>query len=111
MPVEAIGWGFFKGIYDSNIFASAFDIVPSDVRGVVSGSMNCAGWLVGAGIAPVLIGFLAGFMPLGEAIASSAVVYWVAAALLLMVMAFSLDRDIERLRQGQGGMHFGSLSS
>jgi len=94
-----IGWGFFKGIYDSNIFASAFDVVPAEVRGVVGGSMNCAGWLVGAGISPVLIGFLAGFMPLGNAIALSSIIYWAGAALLLVTMAFLLDGDIDRLSQ------------
>jgi len=94
-----LGWGFFKGIYDSNIFASAFDVVPAEVRGVVSGSMNCAGWLLGAGIAPVLIGFLAGSMPLGNAIALSSIVYWAGAALLLATMAFLLDGNIDRLPQ------------
>jgi MFS family permease len=26
-------WGFFKGLYDANIFASAFDVVPAAARG------------------------------------------------------------------------------
>jgi MFS family permease len=91
-------WGFFKGMYDSNIFAAAFDVVPAEVRGVVSGLMNCVGWLIGAGTAPVLIGYLARTMPLGTAIASSSVVYWLAAILLIVTMTFFLNRDVARLR-------------
>ena len=26
-------WGFFKGLYDANIFASVFDVVPPAARG------------------------------------------------------------------------------
>jgi hypothetical protein len=27
------GWGFFKGLYDANIFASPFDVVRPEARG------------------------------------------------------------------------------
>ena len=91
-----ICWGFFKGIYDSNIFASAFDVVPTETRGTVSGSMNCVGWLVGGGIAPVLIGYLAGRLSLGNAIATSSVAYVIAGILLLLTMRFFLERDASK---------------
>lgn len=95
--VALVCWGFFKGMYDSNIFAAPFDVVPVEVRGVVSGSINCVGWLVGAGIAPVLIGYLARYIPLGRAIAASSIAYWIAAILLVITMVFFLSRDIDRL--------------
>lgn len=79
-----ICWGFCKGIYDSNIFAAAFDVVPVRSRGTVSGFMNCIGWLIGGGAAPVTIGFLATHVTLGSAIAISAAVYIAAGALLLI---------------------------
>jgi MFS family permease len=87
--VALICWGFCKGIYDSNIFAAAFDVVPVRARGTVSGLMNCIGWLIGGGAAPVTIGFLATYMTLGKSIATSAVVY-VLAGILLMFAAISL---------------------
>jgi MFS family permease len=96
--------GFFKGIYDSNIFAAAFDVVPAEHRGVASGSMNCVGWLLGAGTAPVLIGYLAEHISLGTAIALSATIYWVAAILLVVAMACFLESDIRRLRLGKIGL-------
>ena len=94
-------WGFFKGMYDSNIFASAFDVIPAESRGTVSGSMNCIGWLLGGGIAPVLIGFLAQHTTLGNAISLSAAVYLLAGILLILTMRFFLDGDIKRLQLGK----------
>jgi sugar phosphate permease len=91
-------WGFFKGIYDSNIFAAAFDVVPTETRGTVSGSMNCIGWLMGGGVAPVMIGFLAVHLSLGKAIALSSVAYVIASILLLLTMRCFLKSDINKLK-------------
>lgn len=52
-------WGLFKGCYDSNIFASLFDVIPPHTRGTGAGFMNLVGWLGGGGLAPVVIGFIA----------------------------------------------------
>jgi len=99
--IALICWGFFKGIYDSNIFATAFDVVPAESRGTVSGSMNCVGWLLGGGIAPVLIGALAQRMSLGSAIALSSMVYCLAGILLVVTMLYFLDGDINQLQSGR----------
>jgi len=93
-------WGFFKGMYDSNIFASTFDVIPVESRGTVSGLMNCMGWLVGGGLAPISIGFLALHLSLGKAIAVSSIVYGLAAILLILTMRYFLDEDIDRLQLG-----------
>ena len=90
-------WGFCKGIYDSNIFASAFDVVPVRARGTVSGLMNCIGWLVGGGAAPVTIGLLATYLTLGKAIATSAAVYVLAGVLLTLSAKRLLQKDLQRL--------------
>jgi len=93
-----ICWGFFKGMYDSNIFASAFDVVPMASRGTVSGWMNCVGWLVGGGLAPVMIGFMAKYTSLGNAIALSAAIYVLAGIVLIVTMRFFLPGDTRRLQ-------------
>jgi MFS family permease len=85
--VAFVGWGFFKGMYDANIFASMFDVTPPEIRGTVVGVMNMAGWLFGAGTAPVLIGYIAERTSLSTAISSAALVYGVAAALLFVAAA------------------------
>ena len=103
MPViiALICWGFFKGMYDSNIFASAFDVVPAESRGTVSGLMNCVGWLLGGGLAPALVGYLAVYLSLGHAIALSAAFYALAGILLILTMRSFLDADIDRLQRSE----------
>lgn len=96
-----ICWGFFKGMYDSNIFASAFDVVPMASRGTVSGWMNCVGWLVGGGLAPVMIGLMAKYTSLGNAIALSAAIYVLAGIVLIVTMRFFLPGDTRRLHTGE----------
>src|SRR5262249_58782930 len=82
-------WGFFKGLYDANIFASAFDVVPPEARGRTAGFMNMIGWLAGGGSAPLAIGLVAERSSLGAALALASVVYLAAGALLLAAIFFS----------------------
>jgi sugar phosphate permease len=79
-------WGFFKGLYDANIFASAFDLVPPSARGRTAGFMNMIGWLAGGGSAPLVIGLVAQRSSLGAAMTLSSIVY-VAAGILLVAAA------------------------
>lgn len=75
-------WGFFKGIYDANIFASIFDVIPAEARGRAAGLMNMVGWL-GGGIAPLAVGYVAQQSSLSAAIMLTAAVYLVGSALLI----------------------------
>jgi len=81
--VSLAAWGFFKGLYDANIFASLFDAVPVAARGVAAGWMNTVGWMGGGGLAPLIVGLLAVHHGLGPAMALVSVVYLMAGALLL----------------------------
>lgn len=94
--ISLLFWGFFKGMYDSNIFASAFDVVPVESRGTVSGLMNCVGWLLGGGLAPVLVGYLAVYLSMGDAIALSSIVYVLAGLLMILAMRRFLVRDVSQ---------------
>jgi len=86
-------WGLFKGFYDANIFASAFDVVRPEIRGTVAGLMNMVGWLGGGASAPLVIGFLAEHYGLGPAISSAALVYIAAGILLLIAALIFAGRD------------------
>jgi MFS family permease len=88
-------WGFFKGLYDANIFASVFDVVPPAARGRAAGFMNMIGWLAGGGSAPLVIGLVASRSSLGLAMALASVVY-IAAGLLLILGMFLLATDRAR---------------
>ena len=79
--VALAAWGFFKGIYDANIFASIFDVIRPEARGRAAGVMNMTGWL-GGGIAPVAVGFVAQRSSLSAAIMLAAGVYVLGAMLL-----------------------------
>ena len=75
-------WGFFKGVYDANIFASVYDVIRPEARGTAAGFMNMIGWL-GGGAAPVVIGYVAQQRSLGFAISAAAAVYLLGVILLL----------------------------
>jgi sugar phosphate permease len=77
-----IGAGLCKGIYDANIFASLFDVVPASDRGTAAGLMNTVGW-IGAFVAPTLVGFASDRFGLGVAISSTAAIYLIVGLLAL----------------------------
>ena len=92
-------WGFAKGMYDANIFASLFDVIRPEARGAASGLMNCVGWMIGGGTAPLVIGLLAKHIGLGASISLAAAGYVAAALLLLFGLLQTLPRDLMRVRQ------------
>lgn len=91
-------WGFFKGLYDANIFASVFDVVRPEARGTAAGFMNAVGWLAGGGSAPIVIGIIAQRQSLGLAIALASTVYVAAGLLLLVGIVFFVKRDSARMQ-------------
>jgi MFS family permease len=91
-------WGFCKGMYDANIFASMFDVVRPEARGTAAGFMNSVGWLGGGGSAPVVIGLIAKDRGLSAGITAASVVYLLACALLLTAAVFFVKKDSERMR-------------
>jgi MFS family permease len=90
-------WGFFKGLYDANIFASVFDVIRPEARGTATGFMNMVGWLVGAGSAPLVIGILAQRESLSFAISVAAVAYLGAGLLLTTAALVTAPKDTQRL--------------
>ena len=81
-------FGFCKGFYDSNIFASLYDFVEPRVRATAAGVMNTVGWGGGA-LAPLLFGWVAKHgrhesevENMSEAISFGGVIYLLGALLL-----------------------------
>lgn len=101
--VALTAWGLFKGLYDANIFASVFDVIPAQDRGAAAGFMNMVGWLGGGGIAPVAIGFIAERYNLGIAISLAGFVYVAAGILLLTAVIRFAPRDVARLEYSAAG--------
>jgi sugar phosphate permease len=69
-----IGAGICKGIYDSNIFASLFDVIRPEDRGTAAGLMNTVGW-TGGFAAPTVVAIASERLGLGATIAATAAVY------------------------------------
>jgi MFS family permease len=80
--LATIGFGFFKGMYDANIFASIHDVVSVERRGVAVGIMNSLAWLAG-GAAPIAIAVSAARYGMSAAISATAGIYLFIGLLML----------------------------
>jgi len=93
------GFGFFKGLYDANIWASLHDVVPTRRRGAAVGAMNAVGW-VGGGIAPIAIAVASQRFGMSASISASSVIYLIA-GLLLVFGVRTFMRDTPRRPAGE----------
>ncbi len=89
--VALLGAGLCKGIYDANIFASLYDVVPAQDRGTAAGLMNTVGW-TGGFLAPWAVGKASETFGLGGAIASTAAVYLLVALLAAIACRLAITR-------------------
>ena len=78
-----IGFGYCKGIYDANIFASLYDVVAVRQRGIAAGMLNSLGWL-GGGFAPIAIALSASKYGMGPSISGTAFVYCISGLMMLL---------------------------
>jgi MFS family permease len=92
-------FGFGKGLYDSNIFASLYDVIEPSARSTAAGIMNTVGWGGGA-LGPLVVGWMAKHGPynseienMSHAIAYTAVIYIVGATAMLLVATIFIQRD------------------
>lgn len=77
------GFGYFKGLYDANIWASLHDVVRTSRRASAVGAMNAVGW-VGGGFAPVAIALASERFGMSASISASSIVYLAVGVLLLL---------------------------
>lgn len=92
-----IGFGYFKGIYDANIFASLYDVVPVERRGASAGILNSLGWL-GGGFAPVIVALGASRYGMSASISATAVIY-----LMVGLLMFYAAQQLQRKRGSAEG--------
>ncbi|MBV8818060.1 MAG: MFS transporter [Acidobacteriaceae bacterium] len=95
--VGLLCWGLCKGLYEANIFAAVFDVIPAEARGTATGFMNMMGWLAGGSTAPLLVGYLSGKIGLSYAIAVTSLSYVIASVLLFVAAFFFASADTKRL--------------
>lgn len=82
--VSMTGFGLFKGLYDANIWASLYDFVPAELRGLATGVMNSLGWL-GAGFAPIAFALASKHYSPGACVSMTSGIYLVLVVPLLLL--------------------------
>ena len=91
-----IGFGFFKGIYDANIWASLYDVVRPDRRATAVGMMNSIGWL-GAAIAPTALALVSERYGMSIGISLNSMIYLLTGLLLIYgIRAYMRPRPLAR---------------
>jgi len=81
--VGLAGFGLFRGLYDANIYASLFDVIPPRYRASANGMMSTLGFLFGAA-SPYLLGRIKPTVGLSLGLAGLALVHLAAAAAILL---------------------------
>jgi MFS family permease len=99
--VSMTAFGLCKGLYDSNIFASLYDVVDPRARASAAGIMNTVGWGGGA-LGPLAVGIATQYgrhgadtvANMGEAIAFGGLIYAAAGAALFCAASTLARRDM-----------------
>ena len=87
-------FGFFRGIYDSNLFASLFDVIKPQYRATATGLMLSFAFLVGS-LSPTVLGFLKMRFGLSFGLASLSVSYVLGGVIILIACALFFKKDYE----------------
>lgn len=80
-------FGFFRGIYDSNLYAALYDVIRPELRASSTGIMTAFAFIVGA-LAPLGIGYLKGVCGLSVGISLLSLFYVTGAIAILIAMRF-----------------------
>jgi len=85
-------FGFSRGVYDSNLFAALFDVIPPRYRSSATGLMLCFAFTVGA-TSPVLLGYRKGRVGLDVGLSSLALAYLLGGGLILAATKLFFLKD------------------
>jgi MFS family permease len=96
------GFGFFKGLYDANIFASLYDVIRPEARATAAGMLNMVGNYGGA-LAPIVVGVASERIGMSAAIAYGGFIYLLAASLLVVGLLAFVKKDAAALKRALAG--------
>lgn len=87
-------WGFAHGIYDSNFFASLYEVVSPRYRAAATGAFLCGGFVIGA-FSPMVMGWMRDglHLTLRDGFASVSLFYLVGAGVVLLARTVFFARD------------------
>ena len=87
-------FGIFRGIYDSNIFASLYEVVRPEMRSSSSGLMLMCAFLVGA-FSPLILGLLKPTLGMTKGLSYLSVCYVLGALLIALAVRRYFKNDKE----------------
>jgi MFS family permease len=93
-------FGFFRGIYDSNIYASLFLVTPARIRASVSGAMIMFAFLIGA-FAPWILGYLKPTLGLSDGLSSLSIAYLLGSIFIFIALKFTLFKEVHKASTDQ----------
>jgi sugar phosphate permease len=85
-------FGFFRGVYDSNLFAALFDVVQPKYRATSVGLMTSFAFIVGA-FSPLILGIIKTKYDLSVGISSLSVIYLLSALMIFLALKFFFKKD------------------
>ncbi len=94
-------FGLFRGLYDSNLFASLYEVIRPQARATATGLMLAVAFL-GGGSSALAVGWLSQRIGLGLALASTCSCYLFSAAVMAMACTFWFRRDAARMQGAVG---------
>ena len=94
--LAASAFGLFGGFFMGNIFPAAFEVVPADTRASAVGLLNFCGALA-SGFAPLLVGIWKKTIGVERWLSYAAVLYLVAALVLIVGIHKLFQKDYERV--------------
>jgi MFS family permease len=90
-------FGLFRGLYDSNLLPSLYEVIRPQSRATSTGIMIGAAFL-GGGFAPVAIGWLSDRMSLGSALSGMSLCYVFSGAVIAVDCLLFFRKDSLRMR-------------
>jgi MFS family permease len=85
-------FGFMRGIYDSNIFASLYEVVKPSIRSSATGFMLMFAFLMGA-FAPLILGILKPTLGLAKSFSSLSIFYVIGSLCIYIAATHFFKRD------------------
>ncbi len=85
-------FGFFRGMYDSNLFAALFDVMEPRYRASSMGIMLSFAFIIGA-LAPVILGWVKTVASLGQGLVLLAALFMAGGGLVWMGLKFCFAKD------------------
>lgn len=90
--IAMIGYGICQGLYDSNIFASLYEVIDVPYRATATGIMLSFAFVVGA-TAPLVLGLIKPLIGLAEGISLLSIGLFLSATFIVIARKFFLKND------------------